>query len=177
MARPVRPGERQNSLAPWTAGLADRACRFHVCPWPCAKPVIDILLVVADSADDAGYAPSLESAGYRVVVREPDWHEHRMVKGPDADINLHVFSEDCPEIDRMLASVTGCAPTQPTAHSTNKPSATSPGTTGRKSKTTPTQRVALWAKSCAELVYSLRNTVSDSLRQKTPNRIIIRRRP
>jgi GrpB-like predicted nucleotidyltransferase (UPF0157 family) len=68
-----------------------------------AKPVIDILLVVADSADEAGYMPSLESAGYRVVIREPDWHQHRMLKGPDADINLHVFSADCPEIDRMLA--------------------------------------------------------------------------
>ncbi len=25
-----------------------------------------------------------------------------MFKGPDIDINLHVFSSDCPEIDRML---------------------------------------------------------------------------
>ena len=25
-----------------------------------------------------------------------------MFKGPDTDINLHVFSQDCPEIDRML---------------------------------------------------------------------------
>ncbi len=35
-------------------------------------------------------------------IREPDWHEHRMLKGPNANINLHVFSAGCPEIDRML---------------------------------------------------------------------------
>ena len=27
---------------------------------------------------------------YRLVIREPDWHEHRLLKGPDTDINLHV---------------------------------------------------------------------------------------
>lgn len=35
-------------------------------------------------------------------VREPDWYEHRMFKGPDTDINLHVFSKGTEEIDRML---------------------------------------------------------------------------
>src|SRR5271165_368809 len=67
-----------------------------------AKPIIDILLVVADSADEDTYAPNLERAGYVLRIREPNWHEHRMFKGPDTDINLHVFSDGCPEIDRML---------------------------------------------------------------------------
>jgi GrpB-like predicted nucleotidyltransferase (UPF0157 family) len=35
-------------------------------------------------------------------IREPDWYEHRVFKGPDTDVNLHVFSPGCPEIDRML---------------------------------------------------------------------------
>ena len=35
-------------------------------------------------------------------IREPDWHEHRVFKGPDTNVNLHVFSDGCPEIDRML---------------------------------------------------------------------------
>ena len=35
-------------------------------------------------------------------VREPGWFEHRMFKGPDTDINLHVFSSGAVEIDRML---------------------------------------------------------------------------
>ena len=67
-----------------------------------AKPVIDIVLVVTDSADETAYVPVLAAAGYRLHVREADWYEHRMFKGPDTDINLHTFSAGCPEIDRML---------------------------------------------------------------------------
>jgi phosphoglycerate kinase len=68
-----------------------------------AKAVIDILLVVAASADEPAYGPALESAGYRLQIREPEWHQHRLFKGPDTDINLHVFSQGCPEILRMLS--------------------------------------------------------------------------
>jgi GrpB-like predicted nucleotidyltransferase (UPF0157 family) len=67
-----------------------------------AKPVIDIILAVADSSDEATYVPALESAGYVLRIREPDWFEHRVLKGPDTDINLHVFTVGCPEIDQML---------------------------------------------------------------------------
>jgi GrpB-like predicted nucleotidyltransferase (UPF0157 family) len=67
-----------------------------------AKPIIDILLVVPDSADEAAYAPRLEAAGYVLRIREPDWHEHRMFKGPDTNVNLHVFSPGSPEIERMI---------------------------------------------------------------------------
>lgn len=35
-------------------------------------------------------------------IREPDWYQHRVFKGPDTDINLHVLSLDCPEIDRRV---------------------------------------------------------------------------
>jgi GrpB-like predicted nucleotidyltransferase (UPF0157 family) len=71
-------------------------------PGLAAKPKIDILLAVADSADEPAYVPALEGAGYVLHLREPDWFEHRVFKGPDTDINLHVFSQGCPEIDRML---------------------------------------------------------------------------
>ncbi len=67
-----------------------------------AKPKIDLLLVVASSADEATYVPALEAGGYRLHIREPDWYEHRLFKGPDTDINLHVFSMSCAEIERML---------------------------------------------------------------------------
>ncbi len=67
-----------------------------------AKPKIDMLLVVANSANEPAYVPLLEAAGYVLQIREPDWYEHRMFKGPDTDINLHVFSAGCPEIDRVL---------------------------------------------------------------------------
>jgi GrpB-like predicted nucleotidyltransferase (UPF0157 family) len=71
-------------------------------PGLAAKPIIDLLLVVADSAQEDAYAPSLQAASYVLRIREPNWYEHRMFKGPDTDINLHVFSSGCPEIDRML---------------------------------------------------------------------------
>jgi GrpB-like predicted nucleotidyltransferase (UPF0157 family) len=67
-----------------------------------AKPIIDMLLVVKDSADENAYVPDLERAGYTLRIREPAWHEHRMFKGPDTDINLHVFSSGCREIERIL---------------------------------------------------------------------------
>ena len=71
-------------------------------PGLAAKPIIDILLVVADSSDEPAYVPVVERAGYSLRIREPNWHEHRMFKGPAADINLHVFSSGCREINRIL---------------------------------------------------------------------------
>ena len=46
--------------------------------------------------------PGPDAARYVLRIREPNWCEHRMFKGPVTDINLHVFSSGCPEIDRML---------------------------------------------------------------------------
>ena len=71
-------------------------------PGLAAKPRIDILLIVPNSADEPTYVPALEAAGYVLRIREPHWHEHRVFKGPDTDVNLHVFSPDSPEIERML---------------------------------------------------------------------------
>jgi GrpB-like predicted nucleotidyltransferase (UPF0157 family) len=31
-----------------------------------------------------------------------DWFEHRLLKGPETNINLHTFSANCIEMDRML---------------------------------------------------------------------------
>jgi GrpB-like predicted nucleotidyltransferase (UPF0157 family) len=67
-----------------------------------AKPIIDMLLAVPDSSDESAYVPPLEHAGYVLRIREPNWFEHRVFKGPDTDINLHAFSEGCAEIKRML---------------------------------------------------------------------------
>ena len=71
-------------------------------PGLAAKPIIDIVLAVPDSADERAYVPAMEAAGYVLRVREPDWFEHRLFKGPDTDINLHVFTAGSTEIDRML---------------------------------------------------------------------------
>jgi GrpB-like predicted nucleotidyltransferase (UPF0157 family) len=71
-------------------------------PGLAAKPLIDMLLVIPDSSDESAYVPAMENAGYVLRIREPDWYEHRLFKGPVTDINLHVFSQGCLEIDRML---------------------------------------------------------------------------
>jgi GrpB-like predicted nucleotidyltransferase (UPF0157 family) len=89
------------------ATLGDRALLIeHVgstsVPGLAAKPIIDILLVVADSGDEPAYIPDMEAAGYVLRIREPDWYQHRLFKAPDKDINLHVFSTGCQEIERML---------------------------------------------------------------------------
>ncbi|GAA2981356.1 GrpB family protein [Actinokineospora diospyrosa] len=67
-----------------------------------AKPIIDVLLQVPDSADEPAYLPALEAAGYVLRVREPDWFEHRLCKGPDTNINLHIFTDGCAEADRVV---------------------------------------------------------------------------
>jgi len=87
--------------------LGDDALRIeHVgstsVPALAAKSIIDMLLVVPDSSNEAAYVPTLEAAGYVLRIREPDWFEHRMLKGPDTDINLHVFSEGASEVERMI---------------------------------------------------------------------------
>ncbi len=89
------------------AALGERALLVeHVgstsVPGLCAKPIIDIVLAVADAADEARYVPALEARNYVLRIREPDWFEHRLLKGPDVNVNLHVFSAGCSEIERML---------------------------------------------------------------------------
>jgi GrpB-like predicted nucleotidyltransferase (UPF0157 family) len=66
-----------------------------------AKPVIDIDLTVADSRDESYVAP-LEALGYDLLIREPSWHEHRMLRLDNPRVNLHVFSPDCPELVRHV---------------------------------------------------------------------------
>ena len=68
-----------------------------------AKPILDILLAVANSADEDAYVPALTAQGYRLHLREPDWHEHRVMKGEWPLVNLHVFTVGSPEIERVLA--------------------------------------------------------------------------
>jgi GrpB-like predicted nucleotidyltransferase (UPF0157 family) len=67
-----------------------------------AKPIIDILVVVHDSADESTYLPQLEALGYVLRVREPDWNEHRMFRTPEKDVHIHIYSAGCPEFQRNL---------------------------------------------------------------------------
>lgn len=83
--------------------LRDRALRIdHVgstaVPGLAAKPIVDIVVAVADVEDDA-IADALESAGYELRVREPD---HRMFRTPERDVQIHVWLESDPEFERHL---------------------------------------------------------------------------
>ena len=87
--------------------LNDRVLRIeHVgstsVPGLAAKPIIDIVLAVTDTANEEAYVPALEASGYTLRIREPNFHEHRMFKGPDTDTNLHCYSNGCPEVEKML---------------------------------------------------------------------------
>ena len=71
-------------------------------PGLAAKPIIDILVIVQNSADESAYLPPLQKAGYELRVREPEWHEHRMFRTPERDVHVHIYSAGCPEIQRNL---------------------------------------------------------------------------
>ena len=69
-------------------------------PGLAAKPVIDIDLTVADPGREQDYVPPLEMAGFRLLLREPWWWEHRMLRADEPSCNLHVFGFDSPELIR-----------------------------------------------------------------------------
>lgn len=71
-------------------------------PGLAAKPIIDILVVLPDSANESAYLSQLEAVGYTLRVREPDWNEHRMFRTLDRDVHIHIYSAGCPEIGRNL---------------------------------------------------------------------------
>ena len=97
--------ERQRALI--AKALGDAALNIHhvgstSVPGLAAKPIIDILVEVKDSAEESTYLPALIATGYVLRVREPDWNEHRMFRTPERDVHIHIFTAGCPEIERNL---------------------------------------------------------------------------
>ncbi len=89
------------------AALGERALMIEhagstAVPGLMAKPIIDIIVAVADSGDESTYVPALEAAGYQLRIREPEWEQHRLLKGTHPDVNMHVFGIGSREITRML---------------------------------------------------------------------------
>jgi GrpB-like predicted nucleotidyltransferase (UPF0157 family) len=104
---PEWPARYEREAARVRSALGDRVVRLEhagstAVPGLPAKPIVDMLLEVPDSADERAYVPDMEEAGYVLRIREPEWFEHRVFKGPETNINLHVFSAGCAEVDRML---------------------------------------------------------------------------
>jgi GrpB-like predicted nucleotidyltransferase (UPF0157 family) len=69
-------------------------------PGLAAKPIIDVDLTVADPGREQDYVPPLATIGFRLEIREPWWHGHRMLRADDPSCNLHVFGFDSPELVR-----------------------------------------------------------------------------
>ena len=67
-----------------------------------AKPIIDIDLTVSDAGDEATYVAPLEAVGFVLTIREPRWHQHRLMVAASPPANLHVWSPDSPEAIRHL---------------------------------------------------------------------------
>ena len=89
------------------AALGDVALRIeHIgstaVPGLAAKPIVDMLVVVADSAHEDAYLPAMQRAGYELRVREPDFEEHRMLRTAERDVHVHVLSAGSPEVERYL---------------------------------------------------------------------------
>jgi GrpB-like predicted nucleotidyltransferase (UPF0157 family) len=66
-------------------------------PGLAAKPIIDIDLIVADTADESRYVPALQTLRYRLLLREPWWYGHRMLISHAEDVHLHVWPRTAPE--------------------------------------------------------------------------------
>ncbi|MCJ1436695.1 hypothetical protein MMC27_006076 [Xylographa pallens] len=68
-----------------------------------AKDIIDVDLTLKDATDEASYVKPLDEAGFRFLLREPQWYQHRFFveNWPNAyHVNLHVWGPDSPEVAR-----------------------------------------------------------------------------
>lgn len=109
---PRWPGEAQKVCDRVRSALGVRALRIeHVgstaVPRLPAKPVLDLDLTVAEPAAEQEWLPQLQDTGFLLTVREPWWHEHRMLRSnlDDEDglaTNIHVFGPDSPELIRHI---------------------------------------------------------------------------
>ena len=101
------PAAFEHVTAEIRGAIGDRALEIHhvgstSVPGLPAKPTVDIDLVLADPADEVSYVPALEGAGFVHTIREPWWHEHRLLMYEEPRAYVHVFGPDCPEVVRHL---------------------------------------------------------------------------
>ena len=68
-------------------------------PGLAAKPIVDVVLVVADITAEEDHVELLVDAGYELRVREPG---HRLVRTPARDVHVHVYEEGASAIDAYL---------------------------------------------------------------------------
>ncbi|MCY1673474.1 GrpB family protein [Pseudarthrobacter sp. SL88] len=59
-------------------------------PGLAAKPIIDIVVAVADITAEEEYLDALLATGYQLRVREPG---HRLVRTPERDVQVHILQK------------------------------------------------------------------------------------
>lgn len=64
-----------------------------------AKPIIDIVVAVADITAEEDYLAPLLAAGYELRVREPG---HRLVRTPSRDVHVHLYGQGDPAVEEYL---------------------------------------------------------------------------
>lgn len=69
-------------------------------PGLAAKPIVDVLITVADVDDDSAWLPDLQAAGYRLHISEPG---HRLLRARDDAVNVHVWPDGGAEARDQLA--------------------------------------------------------------------------
>jgi GrpB-like predicted nucleotidyltransferase (UPF0157 family) len=47
--------------------------------------------------------PAVTAKGYRLRAREPDWEQHRLMKGEQPSVDLRILTIGLREIERVLA--------------------------------------------------------------------------
>ena len=90
-----------------SAALGEAALRIeHIgstaVPGLAAKPIVDMLVVVENSADERTYLQPMLDSGYQLRVREPNFEQHRMFRTPERDVHVHFLSAGSSEIERYL---------------------------------------------------------------------------
>ena len=68
-------------------------------PGLAAKPIVDVVLVVADITAEEDHVARLVAAGYDLRVREPG---HRLVRTPARDVHVHVYEEGDVAVEAYL---------------------------------------------------------------------------
>src|SRR5258708_7413808 len=85
----LREGSGARIGSSWGDGVRGRG---HVgsrsTPGLPAKPIIDMVIAITDSSNEPDYVPPMEAAGYVLRIREPEWFEHRLFRGPDTPANV-----------------------------------------------------------------------------------------
>jgi GrpB-like predicted nucleotidyltransferase (UPF0157 family) len=102
---PSWPMRFQDERAKLTTALGTKAIGIeHIgstgVPGLTAKPIIDVLVTVADTEDEPQYLTALQRAGYVLRVREP---RHRMVRTPGLDVHVHICPGGDPAVTAYLA--------------------------------------------------------------------------